>query len=265
MSARLVILFFIMQLVLATGVSAATTTPPAPKEDLQYQVGLGPWSDVARVHLVLKELKPGYYRAEFFGAAQGMWRLLNRWLPELFSTEMVYRQGRLMPLVYREKFMDKGKHVVKEYRFDYERRRLTLKRQIDGGPWVKKWEVPLKEPVYDLLSLAYNVRIGAFGPLPGGSNLRVWVLSSKPQKMTFRIGPKTGAGRKVMLNYRPPGSDSEDSYFIYLTPQGVANLAWTRVTFFGKLGGHLLNPGGISKDLLPTPHPATPVALRVQP
>jgi hypothetical protein len=264
MRAWLFIFFIIIQFTLTTGVGAAVT-PTTPKEDLQYQVGLGPWSDVARVHLVLKELKPGYYRAEFFGAAQGMWRLLNRWLPELFSTEMVYRDGRLMPLVYREKFMDKGKHVVKEYRFDYDKRRLTLKRQIDGGPWVKKWEVPLKEPVYDLLSLSYNVRIGAFGPLPGGSNLRVWVLSSKPREMTFRIGPKTAAGRKVMLNYRPPDSDSDDNYFIYLTPHGVANQAWTRVTFFGKLGGHLLNPGGISTDLLPAPRAVLPVALRVQP
>jgi hypothetical protein len=264
MRARLVILFIIMQLVLASGVRAATT-PAVPQEDLQYQVGLGPWSDVARVHLVLKKPKPGYYRAEFYGAAQGMWRVLNLFLPELFATEMVYRDGRLMPLVYREKFMAHGKHVVKEYRFDYDKRRLTLKRQIDGGPWVKKWAVPLKEPVYDLLSLAYNVRIGAFGPLAGGSNLQVWVLSSKPQKMTFRIGPKTAAGRKVMLNYRPPDSDSDDQYFIYLNPQGLATQAWTRVTFFGKLGGHLLNPNGISKDLLPAPRPATPVASRVQP
>ncbi len=264
MIARVVIFFLIMQLVLATGASAAATSA-APTEDLQYQVGLGPWSDVAKVHLVLKKLKPGYYRAEFYGAAQGMWRVLNLFLPELFATEMVYRDGRLMPLVYREKFMAHGKHVVKEYRFDYDKRLLTLKRQIDGGPWVKKWAIPLKEPVYDLLSLAYNVRIGAFGSLPGGSNLRVWVLSSKPREMTFRIGPNTAAGRKVMLNYQAPGSDTQDQYFIYLNPQGLATQAWTRVTFFGKLAGHLLNPGGISKDLLPAPRAVSPVALRVRP
>ena len=68
---------------------------PDVRENLEYQISLGPWSDVARVHLVLKELKPGHYLAEFSGAAQGMWKLLSRWLPERYQTEMVYRDGRL--------------------------------------------------------------------------------------------------------------------------------------------------------------------------
>ena len=156
-----------------------------------------------------------------------------------------------MPLVYQEEFMDKGQHWVKEYRFDYERRRLTLRRQIDGGEWVKKWEIPLTAPVYDLLSLAYNVRIGALGPLRGGSTLRVLVLSSKPQELAFRMAEKTSHGQKVMLNYRPPDSNTEDQYFIDLNPQGVPILAWTQVTFFGRLAGRLLNPGEIKKDWLP--------------
>jgi hypothetical protein len=240
----------IMPLVLASG-AGATATSPATQEDLQYQVSLGPWSDVARVHLVLKESKPGHYRAEFFGAAQGMWRLLNRWLPERFTTEMVFREGRLMPLVYREEFLDNEHHWVKEYRFDYEHRRLTLRRQIDGGAWVKKWEVPLATPVYDLLSLFYNVRLGALGPLRGGANLPVTVLSGKPRKFVFRLGKNTSQGLEVMLNYRLPDSDTDDQYFIYLNPQRLATQAWTRVTLFGKMSGHLLNPGEVRKDLLP--------------
>lgn len=231
---------------------AATATSPETREDLVYQVSLGPWDDVAKVHLVLKELEPGHYLAEFSGAAQGMWRLLSRYLPERYQSEMVYREGRLKPLVYREAFMDKGQHWVKEYRFDYERRRLTLRRQIDGGQWVKKWEVPLTEPVYDLLSLFYNVRIGAFGTLRGGSNVRVAILPTpKTQELVFRIGEVTQQGRKVMLNYRQPDSPTEDHYFIYLNPEAVPTLAWTRVIFFGQLAGRLLNPGEIKKELLP--------------
>ena len=83
---------------------ATITAAPEVRENLEYQVSLGPWSDVARVHLVLKELKPGHYLAEFSGAAQGMWKLLSRWLPERYQTEMVYRDGRLQPVVYREEF-----------------------------------------------------------------------------------------------------------------------------------------------------------------
>jgi hypothetical protein len=197
-------------------------------------------------------LKPGHYLAEFSGAAQGMWRLLSRYLPERYQTEMVYREGRFKPLVYREEFESKGQHVLKEYRFDYERHRLTHWRQADGGAKIKKWEVPLNGPVYDLLSLFYNVRIGAFGQLPGGSNLRVMVLSTpEPQEIVFRIGAKNSQSRQLMLNYRQPESGSVDNYFISLNENMVVTQAWTRVTLFGKLSGRLLNPEEIRKDLLP--------------
>jgi Protein of unknown function (DUF3108) len=265
MSIRILpVLVIIFHLALAPSLGAAAIAPDI-RENLRYQVSLGPWSDVARVHLVLRETAPGHYRAEFSGAAQGMWNLLSRWLPERYTTEMVYREGSLKPLIYREEFMDKGQHWVKEYRFDYEHRRLTLRRQIDGGEWVKKWEAPLTAPVYDLLSLAYNVRIGALGPLRGGSNLRVLVLSSEPRELVFRIGEKTVEGQKVMLNFRPPDSDSEDQYFIELNPRGVPTLAWTRVTFFGRLAGRLLNPGEIRTDLLPALPPVSSTVLEAHP
>jgi hypothetical protein len=66
----LLILVVCFHLVLAPGQAAAAL--PEAREDLVYQVSLGPWDDVAKVHLVLKELEPGHYLAEFSGAAQGM-------------------------------------------------------------------------------------------------------------------------------------------------------------------------------------------------
>jgi len=244
-----------------TPLPVAAADAPVNRETLNYQVSLGPWDNVAQVHVVLKELEPGRYLAEFSGAAQGMWQLLNRWLPERYQTEMVYRDGRLKPLVYREEFWNKGQHVLREYRFDHEHGRLTLWRQAGSGPKVKKWEVPLKEPVYDLLSLFYNVRLGALGPLRGGANLRVAFLPTpKPQELIFRIGEETDQGRKVMADYRPPDSSEVDQYFIYLSPDRVPTLAWTRVTFFGKLAGRLLNPGDVRKEgLLALPPSASPV------
>ena len=215
---------------------------------------------MGRVHLVLKELEPGRYLAEVSGAAQGMWQLTSRWLPERYQTEMVYREGRLVPLVYREEFISKGKRVLKEYRFDHERGRLSLWRQAEGGEKVKKWEVPLKTPVYDPLSLFYNVRLGVFGPLPGGSTLRVMVLPTpEPQEMVFAIGAVTDKGRKVMLDYRRSESKAVNQYFISLSPEQVPTLAWTQVPLFGKLTGRLLNPGEIRKEgllaLPPSPSP----------
>ena len=77
-------------------------------------------------------------------------------------------------MVYREEFRRKGKHVLKEFRFDYDHSHLTLWRQVDGGETVKEWEAPLTGPVYDLLTLFYNVRLDALGPLLGGATLREW-------------------------------------------------------------------------------------------
>jgi hypothetical protein len=258
-----VILLVLLVLQLAPGPLPVAAAPlPVIRENLEYQVSLGPWSDVARVHLVLKELEPGRYLAEFSGAAQGMWQLLSRWLPERYQTEMVLRDGRLIPLVYREEFFSKGKHVRKEYRFDHECGHLTLWRQADGGDLVKAWEVPLQGPVYDLLSLFYNTRLGALGLLLGGSTLRVAMLPSpKPQELAFRIGDVTDQGRKVMLDVRQPDSNAVDHYFIYLNPERVPTLAWTRVTLFGKLAGRLLNPCDIRKEgLLALPPSPSPVS-----
>ena len=177
-----------------------------------------------------------------------MWQLLSQWLPERYQTEMVLRDGHLLPLVYREEFVSQGQHIMKEYRFDHEGGRLSLWRRADGSDPVKKWEVDLKGPVYDLLTLFYQVRLGAFGPLAGGATLRVKVLPTPaPQEMAFVIGPVTEMGRKVMLDYRPPDSQTVDHYFIFLNPEQVPTLAWTRVTLFGKLAGRLLNPGEIKK------------------
>jgi hypothetical protein len=191
---------------------------------------------------------------------------LSRWLPERYQTEMIHREGRLVPLVYREEFISQGKRVVKEYRFDHERGLLSLWRQADGSDPVKKWEVPLKGPVYDLLTLFYNVRLGAFGPLPGGASLRVMVLSTPaPQEMVFVIGGNTEVGRKVMMDYRPPDSKTVDQYFIFLSPEQVPTLAWTRVVLFGKLAGRLLNPGEIRKEGLLALSPSPSPGLKAQP
>jgi hypothetical protein len=260
---KLLLIFLLLQLAL-TPAPVTAAASPAVRENLQYQVSLGPWDDVARVNLVFKELAPGRYLAEFSGAAQGMWRLLSRWLPERYQTEMVYRDGRLQPLVYREEFINKGQHVVKEYRFDYGRRRLTLWRQADDRPRVKKWEVPLKGPVYDLLTLFYNVRLGALGPLLGGASLRVAVLPTPaPQEMIFRIGLVTEKGRQVMLDYRAPESPTPDQYFIFLNPAHVPTQAWTRVFFFGKLKGRLLNPGEIRPEGLLALAPTSSPGLKI--
>ena len=245
---------------------AQAAPAPVVREDLEYQVSLGPCADVGRVHLVLKELEPGRYLAEVSGAAQGLWQLSKRWLPERYQTEMIHREGRLVPLIYREEFFSQGKRVVKEYRFDHERGHLSLWRQAEGGEKVKKWEVPLKSPVYDPLTLFYNIRLGVFGPLPGGSTLRVMVLPTPaPREMVFAIGAVSDMGRKVMLDYRRSESKAVNQYYFSLSPEQVPTLAWTQVPMFGKLTARLLNPGEIRKEGLLSQPPSASSGLKAQP
>ena len=258
-------MFLLLQL--APGPLPVEAAPaPVILEDLEYQISLGPCDDVGRVHLVLKELEPGRYLAEVSGAAQGVWQLTSRWLPERYQTEMVYREGRLVPLLYREEFINQGKHVVKEYRFDHERGHLSLWRQAQGSEKVKKWEVPLKSPVYDPLTLFYNIRLGVFGPLLGGSTLRVMSLPTpEPREMVFMIGAVNDQGREVMLDCRRSESKAVNQYHLSLSPENVPTLAWTRVPLFGKLAGRLLNPGEIRKEGLLALPPSPAAGLKAQP
>ena len=147
-------------------------------------------------------------------------------------------------MVYREEFEESGQKVLKEYRFDYDHSQLTLWRQSGGGEKIKEWEVPLTGPVYDLLSLFYNVRLDALGPAPGGASLRVMMMPDpKPKELVFCIGGITDQGLKVMVNSCSPAAGDADQYFIFLNPERVPTLAWTRVGLFGKLTGRLVNPG----------------------
>jgi uncharacterized protein DUF3108 len=213
-------------------------------EDLQYRLNLGALHDVAQVHLTLTEIGPGRYRAEFAGAAQGAWSILNRWLPERYETEMTVSQGRLVPLVYREEFEAGGHHVSKEYRFDYSRRLLTLWRSQDHGEPAERLQVPLEQPVYDPLTLFYNLRRGAFGPLTGGKTLRVaMVPAPEPRELVLRLGPDTPQGQKMMLEVTGAGSGAKDAdtYFLDCAPRGLPRQVWTRVLSLCKLSGELVS------------------------
>ena len=142
-----VLLLVILLLQLAPGpLSVAAAPAPDIRENLEYQVSLGPWSDVARVHLVLKELEPGHYLAEFSGAAQGMWQLLSRWLPERYQTEMVFREGRLRPPGLSGRIYQQGQ--ARPERVPLRPRARPPDPLAPGRRRreVKEWEVPLTGP-----------------------------------------------------------------------------------------------------------------------
>ncbi len=237
--------------------SAGPTRAAAALEDLPYRISLGSWVETGRANLSLKELGPGRYLAEFSGGAEGIWTVLSRWLPERYRTEMTLRDGRLQPLVYREELRLGGRRVVKEYRFDYHQGLMEYWRKTDDHDMEKRWQVPLKEPVYDPLSLFYNFRMGAFGPLDGGETIKVQTIPTPdPEELIINLGPETGQGRKVMLTVREQSGKERGPYFFYVGPEWVPRTAWVRVLKFGKLSGQLLDPGAIMQpNCLPPAKP----------
>jgi len=233
-----------------SGLTAAATVakPEECLESLEYQVDAWVIRDAARARIILRRLAPERYRGEITGEARGLVSFLTGQRQDRFSTEMVYRQGRLAPLVYREESTRKGRRYLKEYRFNYEEGRLEL-WQEKGKELVKKWETNLAEPIYDPLSAFYNCRLGLFGPLKEGETLKLQGIPyPKPEEIVLRIGPMTGEGRKVMVSIINRAFENEHGdVFVFFDDGWTPTQAWTRVLQFGKIVGNL-QPGGTPLD-----------------
>ncbi len=215
-------------------------------EDLHFRVEYMVWKDVARARLTLKSLGDGRYQAEVSGEPLGMLKVLTgKDRRDSYQTEMIWRQGRLVPLVYREESRTKGRRYLKEYRFDYDQGRLELWQLKEGkGSMVRKWETGLKGPISDPLSAFYNCRLGLLGPIKEGATFKVTGIPyPKPEEIEVRIGPETESGRKIMIDINNQAfADNRGVVFAYLDGDLVPKQAWTSAKV-GTISGELL-PGG---------------------
>ncbi len=220
-------------------------------EDLHFSVDVLMLRDAVRVRLTFQDLGDGKYRAEISGELQGALKAIGGERRDQYRTDMAWRHGRLLPLVYREESRRRKKRHLKEYRFDYARGKLEM-WQEKGGKMVRKWETPLTEAIYDPLSAFYNCRLGLLGPIRDGQVFKVaGIPYPKPEEMEVRIGPETPQGRKAMISVT--GLDHRNKpgpVFALLDQQMVPRHAWTRVWGLGKITGELL-PGGKGLQGLP--------------
>lgn len=226
---------------------AAPAAPDQGKvlEKLQYGVDIWVLTDAARAEVTFTSLGGGRYRGEVAAAAQGLAKALSGQRRDHYATDMVYRQGRLVPLVYREESRRWGKYSLKEYRFDYDKGRLELWQHQEGKGLRLKWHTALtKNSIYDPLSAFYNLRLGAM-PRPGeGETLQLQGIPyPRPEEIVIRMGPETPEGRKVMvrLNNRV-FNDEGVLVFVFFDDQWTPSRGWTRILSFGKVAGKIL-PG----------------------
>ena len=222
------------------GQALAATAQEEVLEDLKFRVEYLFWKDVAQLQLTLKCLGPGRYKAEIHGEPLGLLKLLTGPRRDSYQTEMVSRDGKLLPLIYREESHKRGKRYLKEYRFDYDQGMLELWQLKEGQGLVRKWHTTLKDPIYDPLTAFYNWRLGLLGPIREGETFKVsGIPYPNPEEIEVRIGPETTAGRKVMLGLHNNAFENDRGVIhAYLDNALVPQQAWTSARV-GKINGRL--------------------------
>ena len=205
---------------------------PALLEELRYRVEVLSLQNAARVKLTLNRLGPGRFTAEAIGETQGLIKLLSGGQRERIQTEMVWRNQRLLPLIYREESWRGEKRRLKEYRFNYSRDRLELWEAHDGKGLSKKWHTDLADQVYDPLSAFYNCRLGILGPTREGETSTIQGIPyPQPEAMEVRLGGESQDGRQVMLSLiNPVFQGSRGVVFANVDKQFVPHQAWTTVS-----------------------------------
>ncbi len=255
-------LTFLALLLLARLLLPGTPAQAAPEtlEDLRYQIAALVWPDAARVRVTLKKPRQGRLVAEVWGETRGFIKLITGNHKERLQTEMIWRDGRLVPLVYREESWRQAKHALKEYRFNYSRSRLELWEWHEGKGLRKKWATALQEQVYDPLSAFYNYRLQLLGPTHEGESTTIpGIPYPRSEALEVRLGPETKEGRQVMVSLvNAVFEDTRGVVFAVVDAQRVPQRAWTTVCGI-TITGTLL-PGGL---IMPAGFPGLPASRPV--
>jgi uncharacterized protein DUF3108 len=254
---RLLVLGLVAALAAALALQAWAAAPaPAAVvqgqllEDLNFRVEYLLWKEVARVRLTLTCLGPGRYLVELSGEPLGLMKAFSGPRRDSYQTEMIWLNGKLAPLVYREESRKNNQRYLKEYRFDYGKGQLELWQwKEDRGVMILKWHTALNGLILDPLSAFYDYRLGLLGPVKEGETLKLeGIPYPKPEEIEVRIGPETEWGRKVMVTLNDHAfANDRGTVFAYLDAGRVPKKAWTDVLKLGTIRGELL-PGGKPLD-----------------
>lgn len=235
-----------------SGPAGAAAVPGVLLEDLNYRVDALVWPDAGRVRITLKRLGSDRYQAELSGEPRGLLDTLSGRRRDSYRTEMIYRDGKLLPLLYREETKTQKKHGIKEYRFDYAQGRLELWQLKKGRGLTRRWQTPLKNPVYDPLSAFYNYRLGFLGAVKEGASLKVsGIPYPRPEEIEVRLGPETPEGRQAMVAFLNRAfADQKGEVHVVFDRGWVPKEVWIRVMPIGKVSGRLLPESQPLKDSL---------------
>jgi hypothetical protein len=240
---RPITISFLGALLAALVLTSVLSAPAASlqPETLSFTVDAPFVKDAGRAVISLRQLDRENFEAEIRGETNGVIGFFTSHRRDRYVSTMRLVQGRLQPRVYTEESWRKGKHHVKEYRFDYDRRRLELWQKGEDGVLALKWETELAEPIYDPISAFYNFRIGGLGEVKGGNTITVaGIPYPQPETIIIRIGLQEPGNRQATVSIRNRAFENESGLVhIRFDDQVVPLSAWTRVLQFGKLSGRL--------------------------
>jgi hypothetical protein len=218
---------------------------PALLEELHYRLEVLTWQDAARVRLTLNRVGPEHFEAEIIGEAMGIFKSLSAGQRERLQTEMVWRHHQLLPLIYREESLRRGKRRLKEYRFDYDKGQLALWEWHAGKGLTKKWQTDLATQVYDPLSAFYNIRLGIIKPNRAGETNAIPAIPyPRPGNMEVRLATTPDSHLKAMVSLvNPLFQGSRGQIFAYVDYRLVPQQIWTTISGITIRG--MLLPGGV--------------------
>lgn len=227
--------------------------PDTILEELHYRVDVWFWQDAVRGRVILKRVGEGRYVAELSGETLGVAAVLSGRRRDSYQTEMVLRNGKLAPLIYREESRRRGRRHLKEYRFNYAQNRLEMWQwEANSQKMSRKWQTDLTDSISDPISAFYNYRLGFLGPIRAGDTIRApGIPYPKPEEIEVRIGPETESGRQVMVSLINPAFEHQRGV-VYVSFDGnlVPTQAWSQVGL-GKVSGKIQPESRPLKGKLP--------------
>jgi len=191
-------------------------------EELEYQIGVGPFKRVALGTLDFKVLrKTGRYLATLQTETLGVLGWIARYRVDTYRTTMEEIDGgkRLRALSYEEDVTIGNKLRRKISLFDYQRRKwIKVRRRKDGAMGKTEEDIPPGMIYDDFLTAFYNFRYGVYGEIERG---RKYSVSTFPRK-----GPSTYevivAGKEEEEKRRGSDKTKEGKEFfikLYLDPE----------------------------------------------
>ncbi len=184
-------------------------------ERLVYEITFMMLFNAARLVVeLLPDKKRGHFIASFQAETKGLVGWAVGYRKYLFRTFMEEIDGGDRFLAHRfetSKSIRKKKHD-KIYQFDYQKKELHI-RLLKGGVERKFVKIPFlpKENYNDILSIFYNFRYGAFGPIERERKYKILGLprNNKDKKEIYYtvdiFSEETEAARRDDLGWEHPG------------------------------------------------------------